>query len=101
MVAKVMALQHIREASMDKLRDDLADVREVVFRDFADFLQTFPFGAQAENFQFHLDPFVPVLLARQFDLGLLFLGDLVFERHLRPPRAHYKLYQITRQSCQT
>ena len=31
---------------MDKLRDDLADVREAVFRDGAGFFRLFPFGAR-------------------------------------------------------
>lgn len=73
MVAKVMALQHIREASMDKLRDDLADVREVVFRDFADFFQGFPFGTQAKDSQFGFDLLVPVLFSAQLRFLLVAL----------------------------
>ena len=72
MVAKVMALQHIRETAMDKLRDDLADVREVVLRDFADFFQGFPPGAQAEDSQFGFDFLVAILFPRGFNFRLLF-----------------------------
>ena len=57
---------------MDKLRDDLADVREVVFRDFADFFQGFPPGAQAEDSQFGFDLLVAILFPRGFDFRLLF-----------------------------
>ncbi|RKJ78459.1 hypothetical protein [Pyramidobacter sp. CG50-2] len=45
---------------MDKLRDDLADVREVAFRDFADFFQSLALGVQAEESQPGFDCLVPI-----------------------------------------